>query len=261
MIKELKDIQELKEFSHELVEHNVIENIHHNGLDYPIDAFMIGPKDSTLPVFLITAGVHGLEKIGTHVVIAFLQSFFAQLKWDQKLCESFKHKRLIVVPLINPVGMSLNKRSNGNDVDLMRNAPLESKEEFNLPLISGHNYSTKLPWYRGNPNQMEKESQALVNLFKENLLTSPVSIALDLHSGFGVKDRLWYPYASSTKGFHYTERLKILFNYLKKHFLTTFTLLSNSLIHILSMETCGTICSKFITKKINSRKKYSFHFA
>jgi hypothetical protein len=43
---------------------------------------------------------------------------------------------------------------------------------------------------------MEKEAQALCRVVDQHLFNSPLSIALDLHSGFGIQDRLWFPYAS-----------------------------------------------------------------
>jgi hypothetical protein len=42
---------------------------------------------------------------------------------------------------------------------------------------------------------MEPEAAALVRLVEDDLFASPFSIAIDLHSGFGMIDRIWYPYA------------------------------------------------------------------
>jgi hypothetical protein len=101
---------------------------------------------------------------------------------------------VIVVPLVNPVGMALRRRANGNGVDLMRNAP--GAAAGGTPLIGGHRLTRRLPWYmgpRGAP--MEREAAALVELVERELFAAPFSIALDVHSGFGLVDRLWYPYA------------------------------------------------------------------
>jgi len=143
---------------------------------------------------LITGGVHGVERIGTHVAIAFLTSLVARLRWDELLHEALTRARVIVVPLVNPIGMALGQRANGWGVDLMRNAP--EPAEFGTPLIGGHRLSSRLPWYMGRREaDMEIESATLVRFVEDELFASPLSIALDLHSGFGLIDRIWYPYA------------------------------------------------------------------
>lgn len=211
LIKELKDIIELSKFEDSLVRSELLTEITYKDKSYPIHAFHIGSTDPTTPVFHLVGGVHGLEKIGTHLIIAYLQHLFHRIKWSKELRESLKNKRIVAIPLINPVGMSHNLRSNGNGVDLMRNGPNESKEEFNIPLISGHRLSPKIPWYRGNENGvLEKESETLIDFVKEYLFQAEVSIALDIHSGFGIKDRLWYPYATSTERFHHFREMQNL---------------------------------------------------
>jgi hypothetical protein len=76
----------------------------------------------------------------------------------------------------------------------MRNSPVEGVGATRL--YSGQRITSRLPWYRGDTLKMEKESQALCRVVDQHLFNSPLSIALDLHSGFGLKDRLWFPYAS-----------------------------------------------------------------
>jgi hypothetical protein len=42
---------------------------------------------------------------------------------------------------------------------------------------------------------MEAESQALCDVIRRELFGRPLAIAVDCHSGFGLRDRLWFPYA------------------------------------------------------------------
>ena len=100
------------------------------------------------------------------------------------------------------MGRANNYRSNGNGVDLMRNAPIES-EEVNTPLlVSGHRLTNRIPWYRGNPEQqMEIESQLLCDYVEKQVFPSKTAITIDFHSGFGMRDRFWYPFAKSKKPF------------------------------------------------------------
>ena len=73
--------------------------------------------------------MHGLERIGTQVAITFLEGLLERLEWGQVLVDLLKRVRIHVLPLINPVGMFNNARSDGNGVDLMRNAPIDSHEK------------------------------------------------------------------------------------------------------------------------------------
>jgi hypothetical protein len=59
-----------------------------------------------------------------------------------------------------------------------------------------------LPWYRGVEGApMEIESQAMINAVQDEIRDSNLAITLDIHSGFGLKDRLWFPYAKSIQPF------------------------------------------------------------
>jgi Zinc carboxypeptidase len=162
--------------------------------DLPIHAFRFGTSDPTAPALLVVGGVHGLERIGTDVAIAYLTSLVARLAWDRVLAAALAHARVIVVPLVNPVGMARGRRANGNGVDLMRNAPAAAFG--GTPLVGGQRLSPRLPWFMGREGDaMEAEAAALVQLVERELFAAPFAIAVDLHSGFGFVDRLWYPYA------------------------------------------------------------------
>ena len=92
-------------------------------------------------------------------------------------------------------------RSNGAGVDLMRNAPIEA-EERPYPMVGGHRISNFLPWFRGYPSDpMELESKALCDFMVRECFGSKVCISLDIHSGFGLVDRLWFPFAKSRDPF------------------------------------------------------------
>jgi hypothetical protein len=181
----------------------VIAEIPYEDQVFPIYAIEIGSKDPTTPCFAMVGGVHGLERIGSLVVNSTLQTVIELLSWDQSLRERLKHSRLLFVPILNPVGMYRRSRSNGNNVDLMRNAPVFSEEATRF-LYGGHRVSPKIPFYRGAlVDGMETENQALCDLLIERLLPADVSICLDVHSGFGSTDRLWFPYARTKKPFPY----------------------------------------------------------
>lgn len=165
---------------------------------FPSYLIELGDFDAAKPSLLLTGGVHGLERIGSAVLIAFLESLLQRLEWDHGLQHQLNQLNVLVLPMVNPVGMAQNKRSNGNGVDLMRNAPVDCEDKAAF-LVGGHNYSARLPWYRGNPAQPEAETTALFQLVRQKLFQSTFSLVLDCHSGFGQVDRIWFPYAKSRK--------------------------------------------------------------
>lgn len=171
--------------------------INADGRQFPVHAVALGAETKDTPAIGFFGGVHGLERIGTQVLLAFLQSLLIRLKWDKTLHAQLESERLIFIPLINPAGMWSHTRCNASGVDLMRNAPIDSAE--NVPfLLGGQRFSRRLPWYRGLADQpMQPESEAVCRYVREELLSRRFSLALDCHSGFGLRDRIWFPYARS----------------------------------------------------------------
>ncbi|HSV80992.1 MAG TPA: M14 family zinc carboxypeptidase [Ramlibacter sp.] len=160
----------------------------------PVYAIALGSPDRSLPAVGFFGGVHGLERIGARVVIAFLHSVVQRLAWDVLLRELLLQVRLLFMPIVNPGGLSRGTRANPRGVDLMRNAPVDCGDP--LPLLAGQRISRVLPWYRGRAREpMEAESAALCAWVERELHGRPFSIALDCHSGFGMRDRLWFPFA------------------------------------------------------------------
>ncbi len=198
--EELQRLQKIYNYKNPLVSIENLANVQVKDHQFPLVGLTIGTDDKTAPTFGLFAGVHGLEKVGTHVALHFIETLLEQLEWDKELQDRFKKMRLVSIPMINPAGVFLNRRSNANGVDLMRNAPVEASG--NAPfLLSGHRYGSWLPWFRGNSPEMEQESQAVVQFVKKEMFQSKYAVSLDIHSGFGAKDRLWYPYAKTTDPF------------------------------------------------------------
>lgn len=162
----------------------------------PVDALVMGPRDPTAPCLLLVGGVHGLERIGTEVVLSYAEALADRATWDRALMHVLTRVRVVVMPLVNPVGMRRGTRCNGRGVDLMRNAP-PHPSAVATPLVGGQRISRHLPWFAGEPYEMEHEALALLRLFEEVAVASRLCIAIDCHSGFGFDDRLWFPYARS----------------------------------------------------------------
>jgi Zinc carboxypeptidase len=215
---ELEQLEQLIEQFGDRAQTQVIERIPYKNLEFPIHCITLGSTEPDVPVLAFFGGVHGLEKIGSELILSYMQTLCNLLDWDEEFVARLGKSRLVFVPIVNPVGVYLGTRSNGNGVDLMRNSPVEGVGATRL--YSGQRFTTRLPWYRGDATKMEKEALALCRVVDQHLFTSPLSIALDLHSGFGIRDRLWFPYASRKTPFPFiaeTLALKGLFDRCYRH--------------------------------------------
>ena len=173
-----------------------------HGQEFALNSFAFGSQDLSAPVVAFIGGVHGLERIGTNVAISYLKMVIELLAWDKGLQHLLSRCRLLFFPLVNPAGMYAKTRSNAHGVDLMRNAPIEAEGALKFPLLGGQRRSPRLPWYRGEAGAaMELEAQALERFVRRELFPSRFSLILDLHSGFGLVDRLWFPFAYTSRPF------------------------------------------------------------
>ena len=178
--------------------------------ELPLLALSFGNQDPNAPVLGLYGGVHGLERIGSQVVLSLLSSFSEMLLWDRLLQEALSRIRVVFFPLVNPWGTFHKRRSNAQGIDLMRNAPVDSVENPTW-LVGGHRLSPRLPWYRGPiDSPMQIEAQALVDFTREQAANSRRVVTLDFHSGFGAMDQIWFPYAKSLQPFRHLPELYAL---------------------------------------------------
>lgn len=169
----------------------------------PIYRFEFGSTAPDAPTVIFVGGVHGVERIGTQVLLSFMQTLFERMHWDDTLEMLLTDLRVVFIPLMNPAGMLRRRRSNAQGVDLMRNAPIDAKGKVSL-MLGGHRVSRYLPWYRGKKGQdMQQENQAVYDYVQSVLRTSRFVITLDCHSGFGHQDRIWFPYAYTPDPFEH----------------------------------------------------------
>ena len=166
-----------------------------DGRQFPVYTLTLGNPSPDVPAVGFFGGIHGLERIGTQVILSYLHSLLTRLRWDHALHQQLESVRLVFMPLVNPGGMWQGTRCNPQGVDLMRNAPVTAAGRVPL-LLGGQRISARLPWYRGAAGApMEAESRAVCELVERELLSRRFSLALDCHSGFGLRDRIWFPHA------------------------------------------------------------------
>ncbi len=177
---------------------------------FPVQACVLGSASPDAPAVGFFGGVHGLERIGAEVVMAYLRSLVMRLRWDDTLHRQLESLRVVFMPLVNPGGMWRGTRANPNGVDLMRNAAVDACEPVPY-LVCGQRISASLPWYRGPRDApMECESAALCRIVEAEMLGRPFSIAVDCHSGFGLNDRIWFPYAHTKRPIEHLPELHAL---------------------------------------------------
>ena len=198
---ELSELQRIADAAGALVQQRVVCEVAHGGQALPVVAITLGNPDPDVPALGLFGGVHGLERIGAEVVIAQLASLVSRLRWDSSLHRQLESMRLVLMPIVNPGGLARATRANPNGVDLMRNAPIDALDAVPW-LIGGQRISANLPWYRGAAGApMEAESRAVCEVVAQELFTHRFSMAVDCHSGFGTRDRVWFPYAHTARPF------------------------------------------------------------
>lgn len=218
-LPELIELQNLRAQAGGMLEERLLCEVAVGARRFPVHAYSLGSHSADMPCVGFFGGVHGLERIGAEVVIAYLRSLVMRLPWDDTLHHQLERVRLVFVPLVNPGGLWLGTRANPGGVDLMRNAPVQSSDRVPY-LVGGQRVSAALPWYRGVEGApMECESAALCSLVEDELLTRSFSLAVDCHSGFGVKDRIWFPFAHSAVPIEHLAELHALHSILDESLL------------------------------------------
>ena len=178
---------------------HTVADINAGAASFPVYTASIGTRDPLAPAIGFFGGIHGLERVGTQLILAYMRALLFRLAWDEVLHQQLKNVRLLFMPIVNPGGMWAHRRANPGGVDLMRNAP--QRAEGRVPFLAGgQTLSPWLPWYCGRPGAaMETESAAVLQVVREQLACRPFSLALDCHSGYGFNDSIWFPYARTRR--------------------------------------------------------------
>lgn len=210
-LPELSALERILELGAQKLDVRVVRHVAMpDGNQLPVYAVALGNPDPGVPIVGYFGGVHGLERIGAEVVIAYLQSLVMRLQWDSTLHQQLDSLRLVFMPIVNPGGMALGTRANPHGVDLMRNAPVQAQEPVPF-LVGGQRYSARLPWYRGIKNApMEIENQAICEVIEQEFFPRTFSLCVDCHSGFGTRDRLWFPFAHKREPMAHLAELQAL---------------------------------------------------
>ncbi len=201
LVRELTQLENILERSGSLARSEMLTSIPSAAGSLPIYGTVLGTSDRSAPTFGLVGGVHGLERIGTRVVLAYLHTVIEMLQWDELLSRSLERIRLVFVPIVNPYGILMRRRGNAAGVDLMRNAPPHPDSQGSF-FVGGQRLSPHLPWYMGVEGApMQPEAFALCNFMRREVFGARRAVVVDVHSGYGMDDRVWFPYARTRKPF------------------------------------------------------------
>jgi len=199
MTKEPQELLQLKRLERSFGDVVIMEEIgevDYKGYRTPINAFFISHKPKPeLPTIAFFSCFHGVEWIGGRVLVNFIEHLVREIKWDEDIKNLTEKVNICGIPIVNPVGRIEGYRSNGNGIDLMRNAPVRS--EHAIPLLGGQKLSRHLPWYMGEG--LEKENEIVVKFLHDYVFPSNFKMTIDIHSSFLRNSRIWIPYASGKK--------------------------------------------------------------
>jgi len=131
------------------------------------------------PPWVIFGGVHGLERIGAEVVLAYLHNLVMRLQWDSGLHRQLETVRLVFMPIVNSGrhGARHARQSERCRPDAQRaGAGHRTRAVFG----GGQRISAGLPWYRGVKDKpMELENQAVCEVVTAELLSRDFSLSVD----------------------------------------------------------------------------------
>ncbi|TXH02941.1 MAG: DUF2817 domain-containing protein [Nevskiaceae bacterium] len=196
-LPELEQLEALIKRAKGALRAEVLGEVGVRGERLPVYCVELGSTAPQVPAVGFFGGVHGVERIGAQVVLAYLHTLVERLHWDELFAQMLSQVRLVFMPLVNPGGMRRLTRSNPQGIDLMRNAPVDADHRAHW-LVGGQRLTRHLPWYRGRRGApMAPEAQMLYRVVEERLFPHAFSLAMDCHSGFGTRDRIWFPYARS----------------------------------------------------------------
>jgi hypothetical protein len=194
-LPELLQLEELIALGERWMRASVVHQVDHPHGPLPVHVLELGSRNPRAPVMGFFGGVHGVERIGSQILLYWLHTLIHRLSWDDALHRRLEQMRIVIMPMVNPGGLANRTRCNPNGVDLMRNAPVDADGRVAF-LVGGHRISRHLPWYRGRAGApMEAEAQAVLRAVRERIAGAPFAMTLDCHSGFGRQDRLWCCYA------------------------------------------------------------------
>src|SRR5215470_1937496 len=80
-LSELEELERILDLDSKHLSHRVLAEIDADSRRFPLYAITLGNPDRDVPAVGFFGGVHGLERIGSDVVLHYLASIVMQLQW------------------------------------------------------------------------------------------------------------------------------------------------------------------------------------
>ena len=157
--------------------------------------------DPTAPVLGLFGGVHGLERIGSQVVLSLMNTFFANDFMGQSYSRDFRKMRLFYAFDQSPGEFFIKREAILRGVDLMRNAPVDAEGKSTWLVGRSPPVHQTSMVQRSTGRRIASRIQSPAWSLPPKFFQSSRVLTVDFHSGFGNIDRLWLPYAKSTRPF------------------------------------------------------------
>lgn len=103
--RELGHIQDFAERYPEL-SLTTLTRIEHQGFEMPLQRLSMGSQDPTAPCLILTGSIHGVERIGSQIILAFIKSLLKRRHWDSQLNDTLNKIQVLTVPVVNPWGVT-----------------------------------------------------------------------------------------------------------------------------------------------------------
>ena len=116
-LPELTELERLIDEGKQYMSVRVPVHIERQRVPLPFYVLEMGNTAPDTPVLILVGGVHGVERIGTQVILAFLRTLIRRLHWDPLMQDALNNLHLLIVPMVNPGGMAANSRCNLRGVD------------------------------------------------------------------------------------------------------------------------------------------------
>lgn len=104
-LPELVELERLIDQGAAFINTRVLCHVAAGEQDFPVHVIALGNPDPAVPAAGFFGGVHGLERIGAQIVIAYLGSLVMRMQWDDVLHRQLESVRCSLHTLINPGGM------------------------------------------------------------------------------------------------------------------------------------------------------------
>ena len=97
-LPELQQIETIiQNASKEFLSHEILCHVFCDHDLLPVYALTLGNRAADIPCITFVAGIHGLERIGTQVVMAFLETLLKRLEWDLVFADILQQVRINVL--------------------------------------------------------------------------------------------------------------------------------------------------------------------